>query len=105
MRKQRCPTAVFPVAEVPRLMVQYSRITVASPTSSQVSSPRYFRSCGSLPSTLPYPILTPVPIGYGSVLGNRSEEHTSELQSRFDLVCRLLLEKKKKKKRNHKTHK
>src|SRR5216683_8269114 len=27
---------------------------------------------------------------------NRSEEHTSELQSRSDLVCRLLLEKKKK---------
>src|SRR5699024_12361556 len=29
----------------------------------------------------------------------RSEEHTSELQSRFDLVCRLLLEKKKKRER------
>src|SRR5690349_22842472 len=29
---------------------------------------------------------------------DRSEEHTSELQSRRDLVCRLLLEKKKKKK-------
>src|SRR2546422_4183217 len=28
---------------------------------------------------------------------NRSEEHTSELQSRLHLVCRLLLEKKKKK--------
>src|SRR5699024_1870763 len=28
---------------------------------------------------------------------SRSEEHTSELQSRFDLVCRLLLEKKKNK--------
>src|SRR5438067_3931206 len=28
-------------------------------------------------------------------LGARSEEHTSELQSRFDFVCRLLLEKKK----------
>src|SRR5207248_11659011 len=28
---------------------------------------------------------------------NRSEEHTSELQSPYDLVCRLLLEKKKKK--------
>src|SRR5699024_11907544 len=27
-------------------------------------------------------------------LRDRSEEHTSELQSRFDLVCRLLLEKK-----------
>src|SRR5690349_23738690 len=31
---------------------------------------------------------------------SRSEEHTSELQSRRDLVCRLLLEKKKKKKYN-----
>src|SRR5699024_4302481 len=30
-----------------------------------------------------------------SYSGLRSEEHTSELQSRFDLVCRLLLEKKK----------
>src|SRR5699024_12222294 len=28
-------------------------------------------------------------------VGDRSEEHTSELQSRFDIVCRLLLEKKK----------
>src|SRR5438874_5295345 len=37
---------------------------------------------------------------------SRSEEHTSELQSRRDLVCRLLLEKKKKKKKNNnnKTH-
>src|SRR5438874_9712081 len=34
--------------------------------------------------------------------GQRSEEHTSELQSRRDLVCRLLLEKKKKKKNNKK---
>src|SRR5438067_9730778 len=31
----------------------------------------------------------------GIVGALRSEEHTSELQSRFDLVCRLLLEKKK----------
>src|SRR3989449_3228163 len=34
----------------------------------------------------------------------RSEEHTSELQSRLHLVCRLLLEKKKKKKRTHTTN-
>src|SRR5438874_2847503 len=33
----------------------------------------------------------------------RSEEHTSELQSRRDLVCRLLLEKKKKKRSNKNT--
>src|SRR5690349_24181014 len=34
----------------------------------------------------------------------RSEEHTSELQSRRDLVCRLLLEKKKKKQRTSTQH-
>src|SRR5699024_11667292 len=33
---------------------------------------------------------------YNLVVDCRSEEHTSELQSRFDLVCRLLLENKKK---------
>src|SRR6266496_6468907 len=32
-----------------------------------------------------------------AAIAHRSEEHTSELQSRRDLVCRLLLEKKKKK--------
>src|SRR2546429_9024530 len=40
--------------------------------------------------------------GFADVLGpeqERSEEHTSELQSRLHLVCRLLLEKKKKKER------
>src|SRR5207253_7924235 len=36
--------------------------------------------------------------------GKRSEEHTSELQSRGHLVCRLLLEKKKKKKKTKKTN-
>src|SRR5438105_8655164 len=33
--------------------------------------------------------------GGGYFIDSRSEEHTSELQSRVDLVCRLLLEKKK----------
>src|SRR5690349_24985022 len=46
-------------------------------------------------------------IGAGNVGGGRrvvalrSEEHTSELQSRRDLVCRLLLEKKKKSQKFH----
>src|SRR2546422_5460800 len=35
---------------------------------------------------------------------HRSEEHTSELQSRLHLVCRLLLEKKKKNKKKQLTH-
>src|SRR2546422_3908236 len=39
----------------------------------------------------------------GGRVERRSEEHTSELQSRLHLVCRLLLEKKKKKKRTNNT--
>src|SRR3712207_7231837 len=37
----------------------------------------------------------PVELVVGDILDERSEEHTSELQSRQYLVCRLLLEKKK----------
>src|SRR2546422_7179340 len=43
------------------------------------------------PSTQRPPVSTAEPCG-----SSRSEEHTSELQSRLHLVCRLLLEKKKK---------
>src|SRR5260370_11059291 len=37
-------------------------------------------------------------------MGNRSEEHTSELQSHLNLVCRLLLEKKKHNKTSSRSH-
>src|SRR5206468_6986077 len=40
--------------------------------------------------------VTLVTVDAGPFCTTRSEEHTSELQSRSDLVCRLLLEKKKK---------
>src|SRR5437588_7860538 len=40
-------------------------------------------------------------VGLEHRLPGRSEEHTSELQSHSDLVCRLLLEKKKKKKNTY----
>src|SRR2546429_3219212 len=44
-------------------------------------------------------------LGYTSnASGARSEEHTSELQSRLHLVCRLLLEKKKKDEGSHAAH-
>src|SRR5256885_7128514 len=46
-------------------------------------------SCGSEPGLLPSAILM------RSAMRTRSEEHTSELQSPCNLVCRLLLEKKK----------
>src|SRR6266567_8547024 len=45
------------------------------------------------------------PAGLGPVRpGRRSEEHTSELQSQSNLVCRLLLEKKKKPERRVRAH-
>src|SRR5437867_13045012 len=55
-----------------------------------------FRSPGRSPQDSVIEILS-------QIVGNesqRSEEHTSELQSPYDLVCRLLLEKKKKKKKH-----
>src|SRR5476649_1588677 len=51
----------------------------------------------ALPISTVYPNRLLSPIGYMKLaaIRNRSEEHTSELQSHSDLVCRLLLEKKK----------
>src|SRR5687768_17683873 len=43
----------------------------------------------------------PAPSRNAGPAPSRSEEHTSELQSRLHLVCRLLLEKKKKKKKKN----
>src|SRR5699024_11866872 len=48
--------------------------------------------CSMRRTTLGRPRSSPLPARPAQ---SRSEEHTSELQSRFDLVCRLLLEKKK----------
>src|SRR5437667_12658729 len=64
----------------------------ALPISTRLSraEPRDTKTAGCVPTI---PIL---------VHAERSEEHTSELQSHHDLVCRLLLEKKKKKKINTK---
>src|SRR5437588_11867312 len=56
----------------------------------------------ALPISRPKPPSSSPPSGLRTGAGppryGRSEEHTSELQSHSDLVCRLLLEKKKKKK-------
>src|SRR6185369_17894053 len=51
----------------------------------------------ALPISTPSGACGPTPTCAG-ICGTRSEEHTSELQSHLNLVCRLLLEKKKKKK-------
>src|SRR5438874_10246571 len=65
-----------------------------------------FRSCSN-PRKVKFPDPTrrrpsrTLPKKYVLAWKLRSEEHTSELQSRRDLVCRLLLEKKKKKKKTN----
>src|SRR5699024_12862270 len=61
----------------------------ASPQKDLREEPRK-----SLPSTLAAVPRRPTIESGPNKIPPRSEEHTSELQSRFDLVCRLLLEKK-----------
>src|SRR2546428_4483475 len=65
--------------------------TLATGDSGELSAISMFLGVGHPPG---YPLLVFVS-KLASVLLPRSEEHTSELQSRSDLVCRLLLEKKK----------
>src|SRR5689334_24704614 len=64
------------------------------------------RTWFTISSAAPLRIMEAVSVGYLTIIGwcklfarakLRSEEHTSELQSQFHLVCRLLLEKKNKK--------
>src|SRR5207249_12223494 len=81
--------SVWPLASVqvkmsPPLLFRMSRQQRANLQSSSIS----FRPPLAAGSRL-------APALSSSARRRRSEEHTSELQSRFDLVCRLLLEKKK----------
>src|SRR5438874_9852068 len=54
-----------------------------------------------LPAAAPVARQQPISADIDAIASARSEEHTSELQSRRELVCRLLLEKKK---RRHHPH-
>src|SRR5699024_11432679 len=68
-----------------------SRYTLTS--SPNIDSASSTFSAGLAPVVLAL-LTASGPVRFSSASA-RSEEHTSELQSRFDLVCRLLLEKKK----------
>src|SRR5207249_10449286 len=68
------------------------RITPPAPNNASVMIKKFDSSSEEEPRVAlatTTPTTKPIPIP-------RSEEHTSELQSRFDIVCRLLLEKKNK---------
>src|SRR5699024_11948650 len=66
------------------------------PTSTLFPYTTLFRSKACPASWVSTSTSPAVPLKLEKINGQRSEEHTSELQSRFDLVCRLLLEKKNK---------
>src|SRR2546422_7345179 len=74
------------------------------PYTTLFRSPSPFPSLGVTSTVIRSPFFSPSVLNCGAVAIQdrraeewRSEEHTSELQSRLHLVCRLLLEKKKKK--------
>src|SRR5690625_7120349 len=87
-------------------------ISVATYQPFLMETPNYVEVRGSVDAELGFPVELPPPVGIsgsgalpgpvnlgpieGTLASVRSEEHTSELQSRGHLVCRLLLEKKKK---------
>src|SRR2546422_5825942 len=77
-------STLFPYTTLFRSQLR-ERVEALLPKSEQVESERYDHGAR-------------VKAVITEVSSSRSEEHTSELQSRLHLVCRLLLEKKKKKK-------
>src|SRR5438874_6897956 len=81
----------------------YTTLFRSPKSADEAGEGRYANYCCST--------FTPVPAprryrseSRAAIVRVRSEEHTSELQSRRDLVCRLLLEKKKKKQTRKMTH-
>src|SRR5437867_10651673 len=92
----------------PQLLIFFFLMIRRPPRSTLFPYTTLFRSRGLLARALR------LPAGYNrravalaqewrAAGGSRSEEHTSELQSPYDLVCRLLLEKKKTKPNIHNT--
>src|SRR2546430_10349130 len=78
-RRFNCALSIFLPWSRPPLTVGFSSNSFANSVSTLAAA------TGSFPTTRPV----------GPLSGSRSEEHTSELQSQSNLVCRLLLEKKK----------
>src|SRR5437867_8828767 len=97
MPPQLLPSTLFPYTTLFR---SYVRDTVAATAISDHFPSRRPRTDRRPPAGSKAPIAHPPEDGGSSTRTGsgfpRSEEHTSELQSPYDLVCRLLLEKKKK---------
>src|SRR2546427_7622918 len=81
-------STLFPYTTLFRSRYPTSRLVRTTPAYAPASPPRMLR---------PPPTRKPRSVLGGLAGAYRSEEHTSELQSQSNLVCRLLLEKKKNK--------
>src|SRR5437660_8847683 len=79
-----------------RVLIVFFLVTRRPPGSTLFPYTTLFRSSARCRRLDQYPSSIETVVGLQSALqSHRSEEHTSELQSRGHLVCRLLLEKKK----------
>src|SRR5438874_9725103 len=89
--------------EVLRLAAEAGRILISQDRSTMPAHFQRFVSRSQSPGVILLRARVPIAVAIEELLlisaasETRSEEHTSELQSRRDLVCRLLLEKKKRK--------
>src|SRR5438093_9704243 len=72
-----------------------TRAVSASPSGRAPVPQSKMKTCPAPVRTSTHAVLPPKRTVRGPGVGRRSEEHTSELQSLTNLVCRLLLEKKK----------
>src|SRR5690606_40987683 len=92
------PTSLYPLSLHDALPISAAPSAGSLPARPSRSSPwfrgrtsRFWRTATSSRSSIPRRSFNATP----ALAAARSEEHTSELQSRENLVCRLLLEKKK----------
>src|SRR5206468_4547436 len=95
-RPRRPPrSTLFPYTTLFRSAERLSRLDVAAVGTNHGAGPHAaLTALARMRDVAGMPLVAMPNVGLASLSG-RSEEHTSELQSRSDLVCRLLLEKKK----------
>src|SRR5206468_10074889 len=89
------------------IVLAFGLVFLAAPASLQAQHRGGFRGGPTAIFNARPPVARPGPAFVGRPVApfvNRSEEHTSELQSRSDLVCRLLLEKKNQKMADYSGH-
>src|SRR5699024_12551972 len=93
-----CSLVLLPMRRPPQSSTLFPYTTLFRSLNRALEKPGGLNGTGGLELSVTNArhIEAQAPANLSSIIDlKRSEEHTSELQSRFDLVCRLLLEKKK----------